>query len=223
MADADAATIEPDSDTLARVAAEVRDCRRCRLWEGATNGVPGEGSPNAEVLFIGEGPGFHEDQQGRPFVGAAGHLLNQMLEAIGLRRDAVFITNVVRHRPPGNRDPLPDELAACDTYTMRQVALLRPKLIVTLGRFSMARFFGPNRKISQIHGTTAEWRGITCLAMFHPAAVLRASSAAMRKTYEQDFRRIPPLLAEARAPRRSDEPRGSAPEPAARPGQLPLL
>lgn len=223
MAHADPATAAPDADSLARVAAEVRDCRRCRLWEGATNGVPGDGSPNAEILFIGEGPGFNEDQEGRPFVGAAGHLLNQMLESIGLRRDAVFITNVVRHRPPGNRDPLPDELAACDTYTMRQVALLRPKLIVTLGRYSMARFFGPNQKITQVHGTTARWRGITCLAMFHPAAVLRAGSGAMRKTYEQDFRRIPPLLAEARAATRADESRGASPEPAARPDQLPLL
>src|ERR671933_1504038 len=124
-------------DSLEAIGAEVRTCRLCRLCQTRTVGVPGEGSPNAEILFIGEGPGFNEDQQGRPFVGAAGQLLTDMLRLIGLRRDEVFITNVVRCRPPGNRDPLPDELAACDEYTQRQLAALKPRLIVTLGRFSM--------------------------------------------------------------------------------------
>src|SRR5262245_57841188 len=113
---------------LERIAAEVRKCTRCPLYKGATNGVPGEGDPNAEIMFIGEGPGFHEDQQGRPFVGAAGQLLVEMLQLIGLRREEVFITNVVRCRPPGNRDPQPDELSACDSYTQRQIAVLNPKL-----------------------------------------------------------------------------------------------
>src|SRR5919202_3441501 len=130
-------------DSLEAIGAEVRTCRLCRLSETRTVGVPGEGSPNAEIFFIGEGPGFHEDQQGRPFVGAAGQLLVEMLREIGLRREEVFITNVVRCRPPGNRDPLPDELSACDEYTQRQIAALEPKLIVTLGRYSMARFVGP--------------------------------------------------------------------------------
>ena len=122
-------------DSLAVIGADVRACRLCKLSQTRTVGVPGEGSPNAEIMFIGEGPGFHEDQQGRPFVGAAGQLLTEMLQLIGLRREDVFITNVVRCRPPGNRDPLPDELAACDTYTLRQVEVLKPKLIVTLGPF----------------------------------------------------------------------------------------
>src|ERR671937_2993891 len=124
-------------DTLDAIAADVRSCRNCPLFQGRTHGVPGEGNPNAEIMFIGEGPGFHEDQQGRPFVGAAGQLLTEMLGVIGLRRDEVFITNVVRCRPPGNRDPLPDELVACDAYTQRQIAVLDPKVIVTLVRYSM--------------------------------------------------------------------------------------
>src|SRR5918999_178077 len=121
----------------------IRTCEDCGLCQTRTHAVPGEGAPDAEIMFIGEGPGFHEDQQGRTFVGAAGQLLVDMLRLIGLRRDEVFITNVVRCRPPGNRDPLPDELSACDGYTQRQVGVLDPRLIVTLGRFSMARFFGP--------------------------------------------------------------------------------
>src|SRR5215204_4732758 len=123
-------------DSLEMIGTDVRRCRMCRLSETRTIGVPGEGSPTSEIMFIGEGPGFHEDQQGRPFVGAAGQLLVDMLQTIGLRREEVFITNVVRCRPPGNRDPLPDELSACDAYTQRQIALLDPRLIVTLGRYS---------------------------------------------------------------------------------------
>ncbi len=181
-------------DTLEQVAADVRRCQKCRLFKTATQGVPGEGSPTAEVMFIGEGPGYHEDQQGRPFVGVAGQLLDEMIARIGLRRADVFITNVVRHRPPDNRDPAPDELAACDEYTQRQIALLRPRLIVTLGRYSMARFFGADARISRIHGQTTRWNGITCLAMYHPAAVLRAQSSDMRRAYADDFARIPALL-----------------------------
>ncbi len=184
-------------DTLATIGEAVRTCTKCRLSQSRTIAVPGEGPPDAEIMFIGEGPGFHEDQQGRPFVGAAGQLLSQMLQHIGLRREDVFITNVVRCRPPGNRDPFPDELAACDEYTQRQLGVLRPKVIVTLGRFSMARFFGP-AKISQIHGTSTTWNGIACIAMYHPAAVLRAQSAAMMRTYQDDFAKILPLLEQAR-------------------------
>src|SRR3954469_23025519 len=188
------------AETLEQIATEVRACRLCKLCETRTVGVPGEGSPAAEVMFIGEGPGFHEDQQGRPFVGAAGQLLVEMLKLIDMRREDVFITNVVRCRPPGNRDPLPDELAACDTYTQRQIAVLQPKLIVTLGRFSMARFVGSG-PMRDLHGQTREWNGITCLAMYHPAAILRTPTPAMRGIYEEGFRKIPRLLAEARATR----------------------
>ena len=187
-------------DSIELIGADVRSCRLCKLCHTRTRGVPGEGSSSAEIIFIGEGPGFHEDQQGRPFVGAAGHLLTEMLRLIGLRRDEVFITNVVRCRPPGNRDPLPDELVACDAYTQRQIAVLDPKLIVTLGRYSMARFIGQG-SMRELHGRTRDWNGITCLAMYHPAAILRTPTLEMRRTYEDDFRKIPTLLAEARRKR----------------------
>jgi uracil-DNA glycosylase family 4 len=196
----DLARLRAMTDSLAVIGAEVRACRMCKLSRTRTVGVPGEGDPNAEIMFIGEGPGFHEDQQGRPFVGAAGQLLTEMLALIGLRRENVFITNVVRCRPPGNRDPLPDELSACDTYTLRQVDVLKPKLIVTLGRFSMARFFGPG-PMRELHGRSREWNGITCLAMYHPAAILRTPTVEMRRIYADDFARIPALLADARARR----------------------
>jgi DNA polymerase len=187
---------EDERDTLEMIGREVRGCRMCGLCNTRTQGVPGEGDPHAEIMFIGEGPGFHEDQQGRPFVGAAGQLLVEMLGLIGLRRAEVFITNVVRCRPPGNRDPQPDELAACDTYTQRQIAVLDPKLIVTLGRYSMARFFGPG-SMRELHGRSRDWNGITCLAMYHPAAILRTPTVEMRRVYADDFRKIPQLLAEA--------------------------
>jgi len=186
--------------------------------------VPGEGSPNAEILFIGEGPGFNEDQQGRPFVGAAGQLLTEMLGVIGVRREEVFITNVVRCRPPGNRDPLPDELAACDVYTQRQIALLDPKVIVTLGRYSMARFIGQGA-MRDLHGRTREWNGITCLAMYHPAAILRTPTVEMRRMYADDFRKIPPLLAETRQRRAAAAAQEATLQAAAasRADQLPLF
>ena len=188
-------------ETLELIGADVRACELCKLCRTRTVGVPGEGSPTAEVMFIGEGPGFHEDQQGRPFVGAAGQLLTEMLRTIGMRRQDVFITNVVRCRPPGNRDPLPDELQACDTYTQRQIAVLQPKLIVTLGRYSMARFVGQG-PMRDLHGRTREWNGITCLAMYHPAAILRTPTPEMRRIYQEDFAKIPVLLEEQR---RKDE------------------
>jgi DNA polymerase len=188
------------SESLEAIGADVRACRMCQLCQTRTVGVPGEGSPEAEIMFIGEGPGFHEDQQGRPFVGAAGQLLTEMLRGIGMRREDVFITNVVRCRPPGNRDPLPAELAACDTYTQRQLAVLDPKLIVTLGRFSMARFVGSG-SMRDLHGRTREWNGITCLAMYHPAFILRTPTVELRRIYDEDFRKIPPVLDEARRKR----------------------
>jgi DNA polymerase len=187
-------------DSLEVIGADVRACRACKLSERRTQAVPGVGSPSAEIMFIGEGPGFHEDQQGQPFVGAAGQLLTEMLRVINLRREDVFITNVVRCRPPGNRDPLPDELQACDTYTQRQIAVLDPKLIVTLGRYSMARFVGQG-PMRDLHGRTREWNGITCLAMYHPAAILRTPTVEMKRIFEDDFRKIPGLLEEARKKR----------------------
>ena len=210
-------------ESLSTIAAEVRACVRCRLSETRTVGVPGEGSPNAELFFIGEGPGFHEDQQGRPFVGAAGQLLTEMLREIGLRREEGFITNVVRCRPPGNRDPQPDELDACDEYTQRQIAALEPKLIVTLGRYSMARFIGAGA-MRDLHGRSTRWNGVTCLAMYHPAAILRTNTPEMRRIYLEDFRKIPGLLAEARQARAQARAAVVAQQAAAaQPDQLPLF
>ncbi|HKV83539.1 MAG TPA: uracil-DNA glycosylase [Ktedonobacterales bacterium] len=183
-------------DILDQVAAEVRDCTRCDLHRGTKNGVPGEGSVQAEVMFIGEGPGFHEDRQGRPFVGPAGAFLNELLASVGLDRSTAFITNVVKHRPPENRDPLPEEIAACGGYLDRQIAAINPKVIVTLGRFSMAKFF-PTAKISQIHGQAKVIGGRIVVAMYHPAAALH--QAALKQTVVDDFKRaIPAALAEAR-------------------------
>jgi DNA polymerase len=209
-------------DSLEVIGADVRRCQMCRLSATRTIGVPGEGSPTSEVMFIGEGPGFHEDQQGRPFVGAAGQLLVDMLRHIGMRREEVFITNVVRCRPPGNRDPQPEELSACDTYTQRQIAVLDPRLIVTLGRYSMARFFGPG-SMRDLHGRSRDWNGITCLAMYHPAAILRTPTPEMRRIYEEDFRKIPPLLDEARNKRAALVAAAAASAPVAQLDQLPLF
>jgi DNA polymerase len=144
-------------------------------------------------MFIGEGPGFHEDKQGRPFVGAAGQFLEELLASIGLKREQVFITNVVKCRPPANRDPEPDEIDACRAYLDRQIELIQPKMVVTLGRFSMARYF-PNAKISQIHGKPKKMDGVIYYPMYHPAAALHQPS--LRRTVQEDMKRIPQLLAE---------------------------
>ncbi|MDQ3855234.1 MAG: uracil-DNA glycosylase, partial [Chloroflexota bacterium] len=138
-------------DSLEKVAAEVRVCTKCPLARTRTHAVPGEGSPNAQLMLIGEGPGYNEDKQGRPFVGAAGSFLNLMLARASLKREDVFITNVVKCRPPQNRDPLPTEIEACREYLDRQLALIRPTVVATLGRHSMARYF-PNERISRVHG-----------------------------------------------------------------------
>lgn len=185
-------TREEKTIALEALAAEVAACRACRLCEKRTNVVPGEGSPNAEILFIGEGPGKSEDEQGRPFVGAAGKFLNEMLGSIGLARTDVFIANVVKCRPPDNRDPEPDEVAACWPFLERQVAIIQPKLIVTLGRHSMARFL-PNLKISTAHGRPLRRRdGQVFLPLYHPAAALY--SPAQRAVHLADFAKIPAIL-----------------------------
>jgi DNA polymerase len=189
---------------LEAIATEVRGCTRCKLAAGRTNAVPGEGSADTEVVFIGEGPGFNEDQLGRPFVGRAGDLLVKLLGSIEWRREDVFITNVVKCRPPENRDPEPEEVAACAPYLQRQLQILDPALIVTLGRHSMARFM-PGARISQAHGTTGPVDSAsgapdaTVFAMYHPAAALR-STAVERESYD-DMGAVPRALLEARARR----------------------
>ena len=186
---------------LEAIAAEVRTCRNCRLHEGRTQAVPGEGHASTEVVFVGEGPGFNEDRQGRPFVGRAGTLLTEHLGSIGWKRDEVFITNVVKCRPPENRDPEPDEIAACAPYLRRQLEVLDPALIVTLGRHSMGRFM-PGARIGQVHGTYAPADPATgasdalVFAMYHPAAALR--SPDVDRQSREDMRGVPLALLEAR-------------------------
>jgi uracil-DNA glycosylase family 4 len=179
---------------LKALAAEVARCTRCLLHRGRTKAVPGEGPEDAEIMFIGEAPGFHEDQQGRPFVGAAGQFLEELLELIGLKREEVFIANVIKCRPPGNRDPLPEEIEACKPFLDRQIELIQPKLVVTLGRFSMARAF-PKARISHVHGQPRKVGGVIYYPMYHPAAALHQPS--LRRTVEEDMRRIPELLQQA--------------------------
>jgi DNA polymerase len=192
---------------LDEVAAEVRTCTRCRLHEGRTKAVPGEGHPSTEVVFVGEGPGFNEDRQGRPFVGAAGSFLGELLGSIGWKRDEVFITNIVKCRPPENRDPEPDEIAACAPYLQRQLEALDPALVVTLGRHSLARFV-PGGRIGQVHGTTRPVdpatgaRDASVFAMYHPAAALHQGS--LRQTLLDDMTRVPAALTASRERRASD-------------------
>lgn len=171
---------------------EVKTCQACLLSQGRTNAVPGEGPEDADIMFIGEGPGFHEDRQGRPFVGAAGKFLDELLEKIDLKRDDVYITNVVKCRPPGNRDPQPDEIAACKRYLDKQIELIRPRLVVTLGRFSMQRYF-PGASISRIHGQPKRAGNVIYYPMFHPAAALH--QPRWRSLVEEDILKIPDLLA----------------------------
>jgi DNA polymerase len=191
------------------IAQEVRSCTKCRLHQGTRNGVPGEGNPKTEILFVGEGPGYHEDVQGRPFVGPAGQLLNDMLGRAGLKREDVFITNIVKHRPPGNRDPMPDEMAACTEYLERQIAEIQPVLIATLGRHSMGYFFGPQARITQVHATLKPWRDIMVYACFHPAAALHQPK--YREMLEQDFDGLPRALETARARAAQRGPAPNAP------------
>jgi len=176
------------ADVLKEVAKEVAVCEKCALHFSRKNAVPGEGPARAEIMFIGEGPGFYENEQGRPFVGNAGKFLDELLQKGGLHREEVFITNVVKCRPPGNRDPLPEELLACGSYLERQIEAIDPCLVVTLGRFSMARFL-PNAKISEVHGQASWVKGRLIVAMYHPAAALHQPS--LKSTVEEDFTRLP--------------------------------
>jgi DNA polymerase len=193
-------------EALEAIADEIRVCTNCRLHQTRTRAVPGEGDPETEVIFVGEGPGFNEDRQGRPFVGRAGDLLVRMLAHIGWRREDVFITNVVKCRPPDNRDPQPDEIAACAPYLRRQLEVLDPAVVVTLGRFSMATFM-PGARISQAHGTVRPVDPATgaasalVLAMYHPAAALR-TPAIERESYA-DMASVPAALLDARRRRKT--------------------
>lgn len=185
--------MEPE-EILAQVAQEVSVCTKCDLQYSRKNGVPGEGPVDANIMFIGEGPGFHENEQGLPFVGAAGRYLDELLAGIKLKREEVFIGNVVKCRPPGNRDPLPEELKACSSYLDRQIQAINPKVIVTLGRFSLGKFL-PNAKISDVHGQAMWVRGRLILPMYHPAAALHQPS--LKSVVEDDFSDLPLLIEQA--------------------------
>lgn len=195
----------PADEELKQIATEVNVCKKCKLHSGRKKAVPGEGPANADIMFIGEGPGFHENEQGRPFVGAAGKFLEELLGYIGMKREQVFIGNVVKCRPPGNRDPEPDELQACSDYLDRQIKAINPKVIVTLGRYSMDRFF-PGAKISSIHGQARKVEGRLVVAMFHPAAALH--QPALKQSVIEDFKKLPALIASAEKapPPKSEEP-----------------
>jgi uracil-DNA glycosylase len=179
---------------LAGLNAEIAECRQCELAATRTRTVPGEGRADAEILFIGEAPGYYEDQQGRPFVGPAGQFLEQLLGCIGLRRADVFIANVIKCRPPQNQDPLPHQIRACEGWLQRQLEIIEPKMVITLGRYSMAKFF-PGQSISKIHGQPRRIGELLVVPMYHPAAALHQGS--LRKTIEDDFKKLPPVLKSA--------------------------
>jgi uracil-DNA glycosylase family 4 len=214
------------SHALAALAAETAACTRCRLAQGRTQVVFGTGNPSADLMFVGEAPGFHEDQQGVPFVGQAGKLLDRLLAGIGLERSDVYIANVLKCRPPGNRDPQPDEIEACETHLFRQIAAIEPRVVATLGNFATKLLSGKPHGITRVHGTPQEatlgGRSVTLYPLFHPAAALY--TPAMLRTLETDFARLPALLA-----RREPEPAAviplpvRAPEPAPSPARVEQL
>jgi uracil-DNA glycosylase family 4 len=183
-------------------AAQTAACIRCRLSEGRTQVVFGNGDPSADLMFVGEAPGFHEDQQGMPFVGQAGKLLDQLLAGIGLSRDMVFVANVLKCRPPGNRDPMPDEIEACESHLFRQVELIQPKVVATLGNFSTKLLSGKQLGITRVHGqeqqVTLGGRSVLLYPLYHPAAALY--TPAMLKVLQEDFRRIPELIGRVAEP-----------------------
>ena len=194
---------EPNrGETLARYASEIADCTRCRLAQGRTQVVFGVGNAEADLMFVGEAPGFHEDKQGFPFVGQAGKLLDRLLGGIGLTREDVYIANVIKCRPPGNRDPQPDEIEACESHLFRQLAIVEPKLVATLGNFATKLLSGKPHGITRVHGRPQEasvgGRSVTLYPLYHPAAALY--TPAMLRTLEEDFARIPGFLEERPRP-----------------------
>lgn len=179
---------------LLELCEEIKHCQKCDIAKDRTRAVPGEGAEDADIMFIGEAPGRYEDLQGRPFVGPAGKFLDELLDLINLKREQVYITNVIKTRPPVNRDPLPQEILNCRPWLDRQIELISPRMVVTLGRYSMALFF-PGKSIGRIHGTAQKQDGIIYFAMYHPAAALHQQS--LRDVIKADMMRIPELLAQA--------------------------
>jgi uracil-DNA glycosylase len=193
---------------LREYAEHTSSCTKCALSTGRTQVVFGSGSPNADLMFVGEAPGFHEDQQGIPFVGQAGKLLDKLLGGIGLTRADVFVVNVLKCRPPGNRDPLPEEIAACEPHLFRQIELIQPKLVATLGNFATKLLSGRPAGITRVHGheqeVTLGTRTVSLYPLYHPAAALYTPS--MLEVLEEDFARIPALLDRVLEPAAVAEP-----------------
>jgi uracil-DNA glycosylase len=205
---------------LVDVAADAADCTRCRLAEGRTQVVFGVGNPSADLMFIGEAPGFHEDKQGEPFVGAAGQLLTRMLrEVVDVERDDVYICNILKCRPPGNRDPQEDEIEFCTPWLVEQISSIQPRVIATLGNFATKFVLQTQQGITRMRGRTYPWHGRTVIPTFHPAAVLRGGGESSRQfgEFREDFELIRDTLGE---PRRPPEPVAS-PEPVTVPGAEP--
>jgi len=188
---------------LSELNKEIALCQQCEIAKYRNRVVPGEGAEDADIMFIGEAPGWHEDQQGRPFVGPAGKYLDELLASISLRREQVYIANVIKCRPQGNRDPLPTEIQNCRQWLQRQIETIQPKMIVTLGRYSMAMFF-PGKSISKIHGTAQKRDSVIYYAMYHPAAALH--QASLRQAIEEDMLKIPTLLAQAETIKEEPKP-----------------
>lgn len=198
--------------TLAEAAADAATCRRCRLAETRTHVVFGVGAPDADLMFIGEAPGFHEDKQGEPFVGAAGQLLTRMLGEIGLRREDVYIANVLKSRPPANRDPLPDEIEACTPWLVEQISIIQPMLVTTLGNFATKFVLNTAQGITRLRGHTFPWHGRTVIPTFHPAAILRSGGDGSKQfeLFREDFGLIGRTLQELREPHSTAAPSDAA-------------
>ena len=212
--------------TLVEAATDAATCPRCRLAETRTQVVFGVGAPDADLMFIGEAPGYHEDKQGEPFVGAAGQLLTSMLGEIGLRREDVYIANVLKCRPPANRDPLPDEIEACTPWLVEQISIIQPCLVSTLGNFATKFVLNTSQGITRLRGQTFPWHGRTVIPTFHPAAILRSGGDGSKQfeLFREDFLLIGRMLQACREPAPADEPAGSTGgEPAAGEEQLELF
>lgn len=207
------------SQELAALAARVAGCTACRLAEGRTQVVFGVGDPDANLMFVGEAPGFHEDKQGYPFVGQAGKLLDNLLAGIGLARKDVYVANVLKCRPPGNRDPMADEIEACEAHLFRQIALVEPRAIATLGNFATKLLSGKPHGITRVHGqpqpVTLGGRDTLLYPLYHPAAALY--TPAMLRTLEEDFARLPALIAGVAGPAAPAAPESVAAAPAPEP------
>jgi uracil-DNA glycosylase family 4 len=188
---------------------EISVCPDCELSATRTHAVPGEGRPDAEIVFIGEAPGYYEDQQARPFVGPAGQFLDQLLASIGMKRQDVYICNVIKCRPPSNRDPLPKEIQACHKWLERQLEFIGPKVVATLGRYSLAKYF-PSEPISRIHGQERRVGDVVVVPMYHPAAALHQGS--LRHIIETDFKKLPAILERARQAHEPERPKEPEPE-----------